>query len=145
LLQIERDPDSELIFNTAMDGYAAKLWTALPAIVVSYDASQGTVTVQPAVQAQFTDPDTGATSWVSLPQLPYVPVVFMGGGPFVTTYPIQAGDESVAQIAEDTIWSAWSTPGTSGPKWRQVMTRLSTVYSVGLRIEYGPVPRSTVI
>jgi hypothetical protein len=94
-----------------MDGYAAKLWTALPGIVVSYDATQGTVTVQPAIQLQYTDPDTGATSWQNINQLIHVPVVFMGGGAFVTTYPIQPGDECLVIFADRCIDSWWAKGG----------------------------------
>ena len=77
--------------------------------VVSYNAATGTATIQPSIKARVTAPD-GSTSWVSMQPLPNVPVVFMGGGNFVATFPVQPGDEALVIFCSRCI-AAWFQSG----------------------------------
>jgi hypothetical protein len=110
MLQIERIADAEESMRAVLDGYAANLWTALPGIVQSYDRMRGTCTIQPAIQAQITSP-TGSVSFVNLPVLLDVPVVYMGGGNFVATFPIQQGDEALVIFSDRCIDAWWQNGG----------------------------------
>lgn len=106
----ERISDAEESFRTALDGILSTVWTALPCIVNSYDAEKQTVTLQPAILGQLRNPD-GSVSSVRMPLLLDVPVMFLGGGGFTTTYPIGEGDEALAVFASRCIDSWWQSGG----------------------------------
>jgi Phage protein Gp138 N-terminal domain len=113
MIQTERINDFEESLRLALKGFAANLWTAVPGIVKSYTPSgntAGTCTVQPSVQAVVTAQD-GTQSAVTLPVLIAVPVVYMGGGSMVTTYPIQDGDEALVVFSSRCIDAWWQSGG----------------------------------
>lgn len=94
----------------AFAGFQSKLWTALPGIVQSFDPSNMTCEVQPSIQAQVQAPD-GNFTWVNLPLLQLVPVVFPSGGGCSITYPIQAGDECLVIFSSRCIDAWWQSGG----------------------------------
>src|SRR5271155_5094227 len=96
--------------KAAQDGFEADLWTALPALVVSYDATKLTVSAQPTIQSQVRPP--GGT-WVTAPLPPCLdcPVVFPGGGGFTLTFPVAAGDEGLLVFASRCIDAWWQSGG----------------------------------
>jgi hypothetical protein len=66
--------NSQLVaVQAALAGQRADMWTALPGIVESFDAAKRTASVQPAIQAQTQDKETGKFSNVNLPLIPDVP------------------------------------------------------------------------
>lgn len=67
--------------------YLQKTDSCLPATVLAYDSSENRAQIQPAI-VQIT---TG-NSQVKRGQLASVPVLQMGGGGFVTYYPVKTGD-----------------------------------------------------
>jgi hypothetical protein len=110
MLQIERFNSLQIAIEQALKGFQANLWTALPCIVQSYNAAKGTVSVQPAIRLWVTTLN-GANGWLTIPPLVDIPVCYMGGGGFVTTYPIQAGDEALVIFASRCIDSWWQQGG----------------------------------
>jgi hypothetical protein len=110
MLQIERSNDKEEALRVALKGLSASLWTALPGIVESYDPAKGTCRVQPAIKGRVRA-DVGTYSFVTLPLLTDVPVIFMGGGQFVATFPIQSGDEALVIFADRCIDGWWQSGG----------------------------------
>lgn len=111
MLQIERTNDYEEALRTALQGWQAGIWTALPAVVTSVNLTSGTLEAQPTVQGKFTDPDTGVVSNVTLPLLLDVLIVFPHAGPFVLTFPIAAGDEVLVVFASRCIDAWWQSSG----------------------------------
>ena len=111
MLQIERTEDFEELFRTALLGWQAGIWTALPGYVTKFNATAVTVEVQPTIQAKFTDPDTGAVSDVTLPLLLDVPVWYPKAGPFVLTFPIAVNDEVLVVFASRCIDAWWQSGG----------------------------------
>lgn len=89
---------------------AADIWTALPAIIQSFDPDKKTCVVQPAIKAQLQDP-TGTTAWVSLPLLLDCPVQFPGGGGVTLTFPLKEGDECLVVFASRCIDAWWQSGG----------------------------------
>lgn len=79
--------------------------TSLPGIIKSFDPATNTATVQPAIRAVFEDGP------VDLPLLVDVPVVCLGGGNFVQTFPIQPDDEVVLIFSERAIDFWWDRGG----------------------------------
>lgn len=108
--RLERLDSDEEAMQAAFRGLLAELWTALPGIVQSFDPVTMTVVVQPAIQSQRRAPD-GTQAPVSLPLLDGVPVVFLGGGDFTTTYPIREGDECLVTFASRCIDDWWLRGG----------------------------------
>lgn len=88
----------------------SELWTALPAIVGTYNSGAQTVTAQPTIQAQIRQPNG---TWVdtNMPLCQDCPVVFPGGGGFTLTFPIAAKDEGVLVFASRCIDSWWQQGG----------------------------------
>lgn len=114
MLQLERTPNQVEALRIALEGFSADLWTALPGIVKSYNPVQGTCRVQPSTQGRVRNP-AGGESFVNLPLLVDVPVVYMGGGGFVATFDIQPGDEALVIFADRCIDSWWQSGGVQKP------------------------------
>jgi hypothetical protein len=112
--QLERNASNIETLRIALDSLSARIWTALPGIVNSYDATKGTCTVVPSIQGRIRNPD-GTHSFVNMPTLQDVPVVYMGGGAFVATFPIQQGDEALVIFADRCIDGWWQMGGVQLP------------------------------
>lgn len=110
----ERSADPDTAILAAILGHQAGLWTALPAIVLSYDPSKGTCELQPAIRGRFRLED-GAIQSVTMPPLVDCPVVFPGGGGHTLTFPIKAGDEALVVFASRCIDGWWDTSGVQPP------------------------------
>lgn len=106
----EREPDLLEGLMTFGEGLQSKLWTALPGIIQSFDATKQTVVVQPSIQAQVHDYD-GSAKWVNLPLLVDCPVHFPSGGGVMLTFPIAAGDECLVIFANRCIDAWWQLGG----------------------------------
>lgn len=104
----ERTRDRELAVGAALDGRQAEIWTCLPGIVQSFDATKMTCSVQPTVQGQFRN-QQGAYQNQTLPLCVDCPVVFFGGGGFLMTVPISAGDEVLIVFSSRCIDGWWQT------------------------------------
>jgi protein gp138 len=126
--QRERWNDPEEALRTFLDGWQRKLWTAMPGIVQSFDPVDGTVAVQPAINAMVRNTQ-GVISSQALPQLIKCPVVNMGGGGFSVTMPIAAGDEALVVFGSRCIDSWWQSGGVQNPiEWR--MHNLSDGFAI---------------
>lgn len=104
----ERIEDLETTLIAVLEGERATLWTALPGIVNTYDASKQTCTIKAAPQCLRRNKD-GTDTLVNIPLLVDCPVVFPGGGGFTLTFPIAAGDEALVIFASRCIDSWWDT------------------------------------
>jgi len=92
-----------------LSGWQSEIYTALPGIIEEFDATKVTCSVQPAIQAQITNPETGAQSWVSLPLLVDCPVFFPSGGGCTLTFPVKKGDECLVVFANRCIDAWWQS------------------------------------
>jgi Phage protein Gp138 N-terminal domain len=99
-----------LAVRAALDGHQAGVWTALPAFVQSFNAAHLTVECQPTIQPQVRQPD-GTWIDVTLPLCVDCPVMFPGGGGFVLTFPLVAGNEGLLVFASRCIDSWWQNGG----------------------------------
>lgn len=108
------------------------LHTAMPAIVVSFNADERTITAQPAIQRVFSAGE-GITGPQNLPPCVDVPVMFLGGGGYDITYPIVEGDECLLIFAERCI-DSWFTTGKPAPPADYRQHDLSDAFAlVGVR------------
>lgn len=102
----ERMKDLFIAIMANQQAHEADIWTALPGIAQSFSAAEMTVSVQPAIKAQQRGPD-GEWNYKQLPVLIHCPVLFPGGGGFVSTFPIAAGDEGLVVFASRCIDNWW--------------------------------------
>lgn len=109
----ERSGDPEETFRVAAEGQQAKVWTALPGIVASFDASAMTCTVQPAISGTRLKSDGSAVD-VNMPVLLDCPVCFPSGGGATLTFPIKPGDECLVVFSSRCIDSWWQLGGVQG-------------------------------
>lgn len=131
--RLERLHDPVGATLAALDGRQAGMWTAMPGKVISFDPSDTTCSVQLTIQLQVLSA-TGDLSWVTISPLIKCPVVLPGGGGFVVTLPIQAGDEVLVVFASRCIDSWWQS-GNVGPQVEMRMHDLSDGFVI-------PGPRS---
>ena len=79
-------PSSRLsnVITDYLDEFKKDIYTALPAVVISYGALTQTATVRPLIQADEDLPN---------PTISGVPVQFPSGGGAALTFPVKAGDQ----------------------------------------------------
>jgi hypothetical protein len=106
----ERAPSPEEADRRMMDHLSAKIRVAIPARVVSFNASKQTIVAQPLIREKIIDRANGNVKWVTLPQILDVPVQFPQGGDYVLTMPLQPGDEVQLQFNDLNI-DSWFTSG----------------------------------
>lgn len=97
-----------------IDNKLMDLHTALPAIIISFDADKRTVSAQPTIQRVFSDGE-GKAGVNNLPPCVDVPVVFPMGGGYELTFPINKGDECLLIFAERCIDSWFDSGQPSQP------------------------------
>lgn len=112
MLQQERINDEQDALRVALQSFRRTLWCAMVGIITdtSNYASQGTVTVELAIQATIIDAQGNETQQTIRPIVD-VPVVFIGGGNMVTTYPVADGDETLIIFADRAI-DYWFAKGS---------------------------------
>lgn len=110
--QLRNDPDE--VFRIAFDGRLSMLWTSFPAIVTSVDLAKNTCAVQPAIQG-VVENERGQKTFVNLPLLVDVPIMWPKAGGYVLTLPLTAGDEVLVHIASRCIDSWWQSGGVQKP------------------------------
>ncbi|WP_175154867.1 Gp138 family membrane-puncturing spike protein [Achromobacter piechaudii] len=110
----ERYSDPEEAIRAAFRGMRAGVWTSLPGIVQGFDAAEGTVSVQPAIQGVQQGSDGGVAS-VEYPLLVDVPVYFPRGGDCTLTFPIATGDECIVVFSARAIDAWWQSGQVQAP------------------------------
>lgn len=89
----------------------------MPGVVTAVNLAKMTVQVQPTIMAYVRAQD-GTQSWVKLPQLLDVPIVFPCAGGFAFTLPIAIGDEVLVVFASrciDAWWQSGSKDANGNP------------------------------
>ena len=106
----EREDVREASYRDLITAARMDLHTAMPGIIQSFDAARMTCTLQPAIRGAIVAPN-GRAEAADLPLLVDCPVVFPGGGGYILTYPLKAGDEALIVIAERCIDAWWQSGG----------------------------------
>ncbi len=106
----EREDVREAPFRDLLRAARMDIHTALPGIIQAFDAARMTCSVQIAIRGAIVQP-SGQAQAVDLPLLVDCPVVFPGGGGYVLTYPLKAGDECLVVFSERCIDAWWQSGG----------------------------------
>ncbi len=106
----ERMEDGLVQQRGALRQWQAGLWTAMPAILQSFNAAAMTCTAQVAIRPQTRTPDG---NWVdtTISLCVDCPVVFPRGGGFSLTLPLQKGNEGLLVFAARCIDGWWQSGG----------------------------------
>jgi len=107
-----QDPNQEQA--QALTGLQARLWTAIPGIVQSFDPVAMTCEIQPAVQGKRREED-GSIALVNLPLLLDCPVIFPHAGDCSLTFPVRQGDECLVLFSCRAIDLWWQSGGVQPP------------------------------
>jgi hypothetical protein len=107
----ERYESLQIAVQAAMTGERADLWSAMPGIIESFNPATMTCEVQVSIQVQFTSPEDGSVSWLTIPLCVDCPVIFPSGGGCTLTFPIAQGDECLLIFASRCIDSWWQQGG----------------------------------
>lgn len=112
-------PSMEELHIESARAATAKVHTCLPGIVVSYDATTQSATVQPAVRGKYRAPGTGELVSYQMPVIANVPVAFPSAAGISITWPLAAGDPVTLVFAERSI-DEWKTVGGNDATARDV-------------------------
>ena len=110
----ERLGDLSTLLDEHFVGMQAMLWTAVPGIIQSYDASEMTCSVIPAILGKVAKED-GSIEAVQLPMLIHCPVIFPRGGGCSLTFPLKKGDECLVVFSARAIDFWWQSGGVQPP------------------------------
>lgn len=119
----ERIDDKFVAVKAAIEGILPSVWTAMPGILDSVNLAANTCEVQPSIQVKVYD-KTGAGTFKTLPLCVDVPVMFLGGGGYSVTFPMEKGDEGLIVFACRCI-DAWWQQGGVQPQAEMRMHDLS--------------------
>jgi hypothetical protein len=98
-MSIERTPDLRDVIEEAVRAKVATIHTAIPGVVVSYDAATQMATVRIRVNGRRKQRD-GTVSTYAPPIIAMVPVVMPGGVSSGLTVPLDAGDPVMIHFSE---------------------------------------------
>lgn len=107
----ERAADPVEAMRRNNDALSANIRVAVPAKVVSFNASEQTIVAQPLIREKIINRFNGDVNWLTIPVIPDVPVCFPQAGNFVLTMPIAAGDEVLLVFNDSCIDSWWANGG----------------------------------
>ena len=106
--------DSQETFRASFRGEQAKLWTAIPAIVLDVNLERQTITAEGAIKGVLTNKD-GSKTYVDPPVFINVPICFPRGGGYAITFPLRAGDEVLLVFSSRCIDGWWQSGGVQTP------------------------------
>ena len=86
----------------------------IPAIVQSYDPIKNTVEAQPAIREKMLD-ENNVESYLSLPLLINVPVIFLGSDRYSIRFPIRKNDEVLILFSDLSIDNFWEKGSVQNP------------------------------
>jgi phage baseplate assembly protein gpV len=106
----ERIDDPLAALRAAFYGMQARVWTALPGVIESFDGNAQTCVIQPGIKIPVRAED-GSVTTVALPQLVDCPAQFPSGGNCTLTFPVAQGDECLVVFSSRCIDGWWQSGG----------------------------------
>lgn len=91
-----------------------QMHNAIPCIVQKYNSTQNTVDCKPAIRERIAGPD-GQVSYVELPMLINVPVVFPSTSNAHITFPLEKNDECLVIFSDLSIDNFWLKGSIQNP------------------------------
>jgi len=111
-----------------MSGLSAKIHVAMPGIIQSFNSTTQTATVQLSVQELVNI--QGVQSWVNIPMLHDVPIVFPRASGYSITFPVAAGNECLVIFADVCTDAHFQSGGTNNIQMCKRRHSLSDGYAI---------------
>lgn len=136
-------PDEHDVLLEAIRSQLARVHTALPGTVLSYNQADQTATVQPAFKFKYRDADSGEVTHYEPPAISNVPVLFPGSGNYSITWDVAAGESVLLVFCERSLDEWRSVTGSSHePKDVRRFDLSDAVAFVGCRSPASAIPAS---
>lgn len=121
----------------AIENRLKDLHTAMPGIIVSFNPTNQTATVQPAIRRIFVTKEEEKTilTPADLPKLIHVPVIFPNGGGFSLTFPVAPNDECLLIFCERDTAAWFKKSGVRTPDTYRMHHLSDAVCIVGMSSE----------
>lgn len=126
-----RTPGLAEVINRAVQLAVANIFVMRTGRIEKFDASTGLADVKP-LQKEQVETDSGSAV-LSLPVVPNVPVLCLGGGDFVDTFPITKGDECMLIFADRSLDIWFELGGEQDPVDLRRHNLTDGIAIVGLR------------
>ncbi len=126
------NPTEAELIRRALASRLADVHVSMPGIVVSYDATTKTATIQPAIKrVLFDDADDRVVE--TIPPIPNVPVEFPGAGSLTLHFTLAAGDTGRLNFCTNSIAEWRQTGKVSEPASLKLHDLGSCTFTPGLR------------
>lgn len=111
--------DNQEAYQTAFAYLQSKMWTALPAIVVSVNMTEQTISAQSAIKGEREEKD-GTITYFDMPLFADIALCMPRAGGYVVSFPVQPGDEVLIIFASRCIDGWWQSGGANNiaPEFR---------------------------
>lgn len=136
-----QNPDLGQLLADTIAAARGAMKVAIPATVVSYNATLQSVTVKPTVMGRYQDIETGGLVPFPLPTIANVPVAFPSSTGFAITWPLTPGD-TVFLVCADRSLDEWKSTGLpeNVPLHTRRFDLTDAVAIPGLRPFTSPIP-----
>jgi hypothetical protein len=124
----EQEPGGKA-FKTIFDLLTSNLHTSLPGIIIDFDNTARTCSVQPALKRLY----TGDEEATLLPVQEDVPVQYPGSNDFYLEFELKKGDEVLCIVAERALDQWLDSGGTTDPQSRRRFSLSDIVVVPGLK------------
>lgn len=128
------------VLLAAIRGQVARIRTAIPALVESYDRATRTAVVRPVADVPYRDAD-GEVAWTPSPAIAHVPVAFP-----LLTWDLAVGDDVLLVFCERSV-AEWKATGGRGHRPQDVGRRHDPTDAIaipGLMPPSGPFSPTSV-
>ena len=92
------------VIDSHIQKFKTGMFTSLPATVLSYNADEQTISAKPVMLEPYKDGDV-----LGFPEIDDVPIIFIGGGGGVLTFPVKVGDEVLLTFSSRSFDTWWDT------------------------------------
>ena len=101
-------------YDTLISRAGYNVRCCIPGIVQSYNSNDNTVEVQPAIREKMLD-ENNVESYINLPLLINVPVIFPSSSKFSIKFPINKNDEVLIFFSDLSIDNFWEKGSIQNP------------------------------
>lgn len=108
----EKSGGAEDSLFTILGRASSMINCCLPGIIIDFDSVTQTASVQPTVRRRVRT-EKGVEE-IDYPHLENVPTLFLGGGAYSLTFPVQAGDECIVVFSDLCMDAWWQSGGVQG-------------------------------
>lgn len=131
-------PALAAVIKRAFINLLKEVHTTIPGEIVSFDPELQSAEVQPTIRRVYVNKGADGSeeeSFVEIPKLINVPVVFLRGGGWCITFPVKPGDECIIHFSERAIDQWRKNSGVQNPKDWRMHEYSDAICQVGLSSE----------